>query len=159
MLKPRALRSGDRLAIVAPASHFERSEFDQGIAEILNLGFEPVYDHTVFAKKDFVAGPAALRAAAIRAAWNDPSIAGLVAVRGGYGSAQVLPLLDPAEARQARKHAGILSQQRRACALKRTHKHKPAGFGDRLDQRAPHAPARAGDDQPHVGHRSVLSIL
>jgi muramoyltetrapeptide carboxypeptidase len=44
-----------------------------------------------------------VRAAAIRAAWRDPSIAGIVAVRGGYGSAQVLPLLDPADAREAGK--------------------------------------------------------
>jgi muramoyltetrapeptide carboxypeptidase len=103
MLKPRALHSGDRLAIVAPASHFDRDEFDQGIAEIHKLGFVPVYDHSVFAKRDYVAGPADLRAAAIRSAWLDSSIAGIVAVRGGYGSAQVLPLLDPAEARLACK--------------------------------------------------------
>jgi len=103
MLKPRALRAGDRLAVVAPASSFDRNEFDQGIAEIANLGFVPVYDDTVFARLEYVAGPAELRAAAIRAAWRDSSIAGIVAVRGGYGSAQVLPLLDPAEAREARK--------------------------------------------------------
>jgi muramoyltetrapeptide carboxypeptidase len=103
MLKPRALRTGDRLAIVAPASSFNRNEFDQGIAEIEKLGFVPIYDDSVFAKREYVAGPADLRAAAIRAAWRDPSIAGIVAVRGGYGSAQVLPLLDPAEARDARK--------------------------------------------------------
>ena len=44
-----------------------------------------------------------MRAAAIRAAWRDPSIAGIIAVRGGYGSAQVLPLLDRDEARRACK--------------------------------------------------------
>ncbi len=103
MLKPRALQLGDRLAIVAPASPFDRDEFDQGVAEIHNLGFVPVYDHSIFAKHEYVAGPADLRAAAIRSAWRDPSIAGIVAVRGGYGSAQVLPLLDPAEARAACK--------------------------------------------------------
>ena len=103
MLKPRALRPGDRLAIVAPASHFDRDEFDQGIAEIHNLGFVAVYDDTVFAKREYVAGPADVRAAAIRTAWRDPSIAGIVAVRGGYGSAQVLPLLDPQDARRAGK--------------------------------------------------------
>ena len=103
MLKPRALREGDRLAIVAPASSFNRHEFDQGIAEIWRLGFIPIYDDSVFAKQEYVAGPADVRAAAIRSAWRDPSIAGIVAVRGGYGSAQVLPLLDPAEARAARK--------------------------------------------------------
>lgn len=103
MLKPRALHPGDRLAIVAPASHFDLQEFEQGIAEIRRLGFVPAYDDSVFARREYLAGPADLRAAAIRAAWQDATIAGLVAVRGGYGSAQVLPLLDPAEARQACK--------------------------------------------------------
>lgn len=103
MRKPRALAPGDRLAIVAPASPFTRDEFDSGLQEIRRLGFVPVYDDSVFARQRYVAGPAASRAAAIHAAWRDPSIAGLIGVRGGYGSAQVLPLLDREEARRACK--------------------------------------------------------
>lgn len=105
MLKPRALRPGDRLAVVAPASPFDRDEFDLGIAELRHLGFVPDFDETVFerAQLGYVAGSPALRATAIRNAWRDPKIAGVIAVRGGYGSAQLLPLLDPAEARLAAK--------------------------------------------------------
>ena len=103
MLKPRALAPGDRLAVIAPASPFARGEFDAGVAEVRRLGFEPVYDDSVFARRGYVAGAPEVRAAAIRAAWADPSIAGLIGVRGGYGSVQVLPLLDPDEARRARK--------------------------------------------------------
>jgi muramoyltetrapeptide carboxypeptidase len=103
MLKPRALAPGDRLAVVAPASPFDRAEFDGGIEELRRLGFEPVYDESVFARTSYVAGAPELRAAAILAAWDDPAIAGIIAVRGGYGSAQVLPHLDPAAARRAGK--------------------------------------------------------
>jgi len=103
MLKPRALEPGDRLAVVAPASPFARDEFDRGIEEIRRLGFVPVYEESVFARKAFVAGSPEVRAGAIRAAWRDPSIGGLIGVRGGYGSAQILPLLDRDEARRARK--------------------------------------------------------
>ena len=71
--------------------------------EIRRLGFEPVYDDSVFARQRYVSGPAAVRAEAIHEAWRDPSVAGLIAVRGGYGSAQVLPLLDRDEARRACK--------------------------------------------------------
>lgn len=94
MLKPRALRPGDRVALVAPASPFAREEFDRGADEIRRLGFEPVYDDSVFARHAYVAGPADLRARALRRAWADPAVAALIAVRGGYGSAQLLPLLD-----------------------------------------------------------------
>jgi muramoyltetrapeptide carboxypeptidase len=103
MLKPRALAPGDRLAVVAPASPFQREEFDRGVEEIRRLGFAPVYDESAFERRSYTAGPAETRAAAILKAWRDPAIAGLVAVRGGYGSAQVLPLLDPLEARRAAK--------------------------------------------------------
>jgi muramoyltetrapeptide carboxypeptidase len=103
MLKPRALVAGDRLAIVAPASSFKRDEFDDGLEEIRRMGFAPVYEESVFARKSYVAGPAELRAAAILSAWRDPTIAGLIAARGGYGSVQTLPLLDPVEARRASK--------------------------------------------------------
>lgn len=103
--KPRALAKGDRLAVVAPASCFNRDGFDAGIREIEHLGLVPDYDDTVFARSahGYVAGPAELRAAAIHSAWSDPAIAGIVAVRGGYGSAQVLPLLNPDLARRAAK--------------------------------------------------------
>ena len=103
MRKPRALAPGDRLAIVAPASPFTREEFDSGLQEIRRLGFVPVYDDSVFARQRYVAGSAAVRAAAIHAAWRDPSIAGVIGVRGGYGSAQLLPLLDREAARRASK--------------------------------------------------------
>jgi muramoyltetrapeptide carboxypeptidase len=103
VLKPRALRPGDRIGIVAPASSFARESFDAGIAELRRLGYEPVYDDSVFARQRYTAGDAALRARAFRRAWQDPSIAGLMAARGGYGSVQLLPLLDAAEIRDTPK--------------------------------------------------------
>jgi muramoyltetrapeptide carboxypeptidase len=105
MLKPRALKPGSRIAVVAPASSFKREEFDAGVAEIARLGFVPVYDDSVFAKgvPAYVAGSAELRVKAIRSALSDPSIDGVIGVRGGYGSAQLLPWLDTDEVRNARK--------------------------------------------------------
>jgi muramoyltetrapeptide carboxypeptidase len=99
----RLLSPGDRVALVAPASACPRAEIDAGIAELTRLGFEAVYDDTLFAQGRFVAGSAETRAAAINSALTDPSIAALIAVRGGYGSAHVLPLLDGAIVRDARK--------------------------------------------------------
>jgi len=103
MLKPRALAPGDRIALVAPASPFARGEFDAGVAELRRLGYEPVYDESVFARARYTAGDPAVRARAFREAWADPSVRALVAVRGGYGSVQILPYLDPAETSRAPK--------------------------------------------------------
>jgi muramoyltetrapeptide carboxypeptidase len=97
MRKPRALRPGDRIALVAPASSFSRDAFDAGVAELRRIGYDPVYDDAVFARKRYTAGDAAVRAESFRRAWADESIAALMAVRGGYGSVHLLPLLDQAE--------------------------------------------------------------
>jgi len=104
MRKPRALRPGDRIRLVAPASSFRRDYFEAGVQELRRLGFEPVYDDRVFdTHGEFVAGTAESRAEAIGSAWRDPAIAGVIAIRGGYGSVQTLPLLDPQDARRASK--------------------------------------------------------
>lgn len=94
MRRPRALKRGDRVALVAPASPFAREEFDAGLLELGALGFEPVYEASVFARARYLAGSAADRAAALQQAWRDPAIAAIMAVRGGYGSVHLLPLLD-----------------------------------------------------------------
>lgn len=95
MRRPRALRPGDRIAIVAPASQAARAEFDAGVAELRALGFDPVFENSVFDRSSYLAGPAVTRTAAFQRAWRDPDIAALIAVRGGYGSVHLLPLLDP----------------------------------------------------------------
>jgi muramoyltetrapeptide carboxypeptidase len=92
---PAAVTPGARIAVVSPASPFAREEFDAGVAEIARLGFEPVYDETVFARDArYLSGSATLRAQAFTRHWTDPGVAALIAVRGGFGSAHLLPLLD-----------------------------------------------------------------
>ena len=102
-IKPRRLRPGDRVSLVAPASPFKPEELDAAVAELGGLGFDAVYDPRVLARNRFVAGDAATRAAVLHDAWNDPSVAALIAIRGGYGSVQLLPLLDAAVMRKAGK--------------------------------------------------------
>ena len=93
MIKPRALKPGDGIAVVSPASSFDRDEFDRGVAEIKRLGYEPVYDESVFERSLFTSGSADVRAEAFKRAWANPAVAALIAVRGGYGSVQLLPQL------------------------------------------------------------------
>ncbi|NOT28309.1 MAG: LD-carboxypeptidase [Acidobacteria bacterium] len=94
MIAPRALAPGARIAIVSTASVCSRDEFDLGVAELRRLGYEPTYGESAFEKSMFTAGTAAVRAEAFKRAWDDPSIAAIIATRGGYGSVQILPELD-----------------------------------------------------------------
>jgi muramoyltetrapeptide carboxypeptidase len=99
----RRLKPGDRVALVAPASSFPPEEIEAGVAELARLELEAVYDDEIFAKATFVAGSVETRARSILRAWHDPGIAALIAIRGGYGSAQLLPHLDPKAMLTARK--------------------------------------------------------
>ena len=95
VIKPAAVKPGSRVAVVSPASPFSREEFDEwcqrdsaawGTSRHMTMMCSPA--------RDVLSGTPALRAAAFSRAWADPSVAALIAVRGGYGSVQMLPLLD-----------------------------------------------------------------
>lgn len=104
MLKPPRLRQGDKIAIVSPASSFARDEFDKGVEEIRQLGFEPVFEESVFAQHGgYLSGEAQVRAQGFLTAWRDPSIRALIAVRGGYGSVHLLPFLEREDLRRTPK--------------------------------------------------------
>lgn len=92
-MKPRRLRPGDRIALVAPASGCAREDVERGAGELNRLGFEAVFSDAVFARAAFSAGAPDVRAQDFLRAWADPDVAALVAVRGGYGSVEILPLL------------------------------------------------------------------
>jgi muramoyltetrapeptide carboxypeptidase len=101
-VKVRPVGAGSRVAVVAPASPFDRAEFDRGLAELKRLGFEPCFDERVFARRGFRAGDPELRAAALREAFARPDVDAIVAVRGGYGSVETLPFLDADAVRRSR---------------------------------------------------------
>jgi muramoyltetrapeptide carboxypeptidase len=87
---------------VAPASPFDREEFTRGVAELTRLGFEPVFDDGVFDRQPIVAGSASRRAAAFLRAMTDDTVDAVMAVRGGYGSVELLSALDAARLAGAR---------------------------------------------------------
>ena len=44
MRKPHRLEMGSRIAVVAPASPFDRKSFDEGIAELEQVGLVPTWE-------------------------------------------------------------------------------------------------------------------
>ncbi len=93
LLKMRPARPGSKVGLIAPASPFERIEFDNGVAELRRLGFEPVHDERVFERRGFVAGDPESRVGQLIDLWQRPGVDAVMAVRGGYGSLQMLPSL------------------------------------------------------------------
>ena len=102
LLKFRPVRPGSRVALVAPASAFERAEFEAGVAELKRLGLDPVWDDSVFEKQILSAGRPRVRADALQRAFDEMDADAVITVRGGYGSVEILPLLDGSRLRRAR---------------------------------------------------------
>ncbi|MDN3638113.1 LD-carboxypeptidase [Simiduia curdlanivorans] len=95
LLKPKALRAGMTVGLVAPASPApERDEVHFGLDIIRSLGFNAQAGKHVFEKNQYLAGSDEQRAADINSFFADPSVDAIFCLRGGYGSARLLPLLD-----------------------------------------------------------------
>jgi muramoyltetrapeptide carboxypeptidase len=89
------LKQGSRIAIVSPASAAKPELVEQGRAALEAYGYEPiVMPHALDRGPLYYAGTAADRAADLHAAFADPTFDGILCTRGGWGSAELLPLLD-----------------------------------------------------------------
>jgi muramoyltetrapeptide carboxypeptidase len=89
---PQALRPQDRVAVIAPASGFERSAFEAGLA-LLSARYRAEYDGGLFERQRYLAGSDVRRLAELHAALADPGIRAVFCVRGGYGATRLLPQL------------------------------------------------------------------
>jgi muramoyltetrapeptide carboxypeptidase len=86
---------GSRVAIVSPASAAKAELVERGVAALRAWGYEPVVmPHALARGPMYYAGKAEERVADLHAAFADESIAGIICTRGGWGSAELLLLLD-----------------------------------------------------------------
>lgn len=95
VVKPRALRRGATLAVVSPASTPKADLVHRGIAHLHSLGYKTVLGaHALDSGPLYYAGAVEDRLRDLHAAFADPAIDGIICVRGGWGSAELLPYLD-----------------------------------------------------------------
>ena len=94
MIRPR-LRQGSRVAVVSPASAAKAELVERGCERLKAFGYEPVVmPHALNRGPLYYAGTAKDRVADLHGAFADQSIDGVICTRGGWGSAELLPLLD-----------------------------------------------------------------
>ena len=86
---PAALRPQDRVAVIAPASAFERGPFDAGLA-LLDARYRTEYGNGLFERRRYLAGSDDRRLAELHAALTDPGIRAVFCARGGYGATRLL---------------------------------------------------------------------
>ena len=91
---PKPLKSGDKIALVAPARFASDKLINETSGLISEAGFEPVVLEGLNERENQFGGDDEHRASILNKAFRDSSIRAVLALRGGYGSARLLPLLD-----------------------------------------------------------------
>lgn len=91
---PAPLEKGDFAALTAPASPVSETVLSAAADSLEFLGLKPIVMPSCRMADDYLAGSDAQRAEDLNRSFADPAIRGIFCIRGGYGSARILPLLD-----------------------------------------------------------------
>lgn len=94
LVKPRALRPGDAVGIVAPASNLKESELQAGCDALRRAGYRPVYLDSVLDRDLYFAGSIQRRVREMEEMFERDDVRAIVCARGGYGANYLLNRLD-----------------------------------------------------------------
>ena len=95
LLFPARFAVGDTIGIAAPASPPDRPNvIADSIARFESLGFKIKTGANLEKRDGYLAGSDEERAGDINGLFADPEVKAIFALRGGYGSCRILPLLD-----------------------------------------------------------------
>lgn len=93
-VKPPALRPGDTVGIVAPASNFKKADLDAGCEALQRAGYKPFYFDSILERDLYFAGSPDRRARELEQMFERDDVRAIVCARGGYGANYLLKDLD-----------------------------------------------------------------
>ena len=97
LARPRALKEGDRVAVLCVSSPVEPDALAAGLDALRFAGLDPVTypsAHDPGTMRRYLAGDDAMRAGDLRSALTEPGIAGILFARGGSGAQRTLEAMD-----------------------------------------------------------------
>lgn len=101
--RPRAIRPGGRIGLVAPAGPLDPARFEANRRVLEGLGFETVARDDILARDGYLAGDDTRRAGELMEFVRDPAIDAILCARGGYGCHRIVERLDAKAFRDAAK--------------------------------------------------------
>jgi muramoyltetrapeptide carboxypeptidase len=93
-VKPPALKPGDVVGIVAPASDIKHELLEAGCDALRKLGYKPFYFDPIFERDLYFAGSHERRAHELQEMFERDDVRAIICARGGYGSNYLLNELD-----------------------------------------------------------------
>jgi muramoyltetrapeptide carboxypeptidase len=97
LARPRALRPGDKVAVLCVSSPVDPAALRTGLDVLRFAGLDPVSYPSVHDRgsmRPYLAGDDKMRAGDLRAALTDPGIAGIMFAKGGFGAQRTLEAMD-----------------------------------------------------------------
>lgn len=94
LIKPKRLKTGDTVGVIAPASGATPEAFDKAIANLESLGLKWKLSKAARSTKGFLSATDKERLDDLHWAFSDANIAAVWCIRGGYGAARLLPSID-----------------------------------------------------------------
>jgi muramoyltetrapeptide carboxypeptidase len=92
--KPPALREGDTIGIVAPASNIKRHLLDAGCEALRKLGYRPFYFDSILEQDLYFAGSVDRRTKELEEMFLQDDVKAIICARGGYGANYLLRSLN-----------------------------------------------------------------
>ncbi len=94
IIKPKRLKLGDTLGVIAPSSAVPAHVVDRAIKNLEGLGFKVQLGRNCRNQRGYLAGTDAERLEDFHWAFSDKNIDGVWCIRGGYGATRLLPNID-----------------------------------------------------------------
>jgi muramoyltetrapeptide carboxypeptidase len=94
LIKPKALKLGDTIGIIAPASPTINENIKAAEDTLIEMGFKVKLGKSPYERYGYLSGTDSTRANDINKMFIDEEIKAIICVRGGYGTPRILDLLD-----------------------------------------------------------------
>jgi len=93
-VKPPALRRGDTVGIVAPASNIRQADLEAGCEALRSAGYRPFYFDSILDRDLYFAGSVGRRVRELEEMFGREEVRAILCARGGYGANYLLDRFD-----------------------------------------------------------------
>lgn len=94
MIRPKHLKKGDKIGLIGSSSPTPQDRIEPSIRAMEALGLEVILGESCLKNHGYLSGTDEIRANDINKMFEDKSIKGIFAIRGGYGAPRILDKLD-----------------------------------------------------------------
>ena len=95
MILPKRLKKGDTIGVIAPSGHLREVNIDDVEKSLIDMGYNvKMYESCYSVDRGYLSGKDELRAKDLQDAFEDKNIDAVFCIRGGYGAARLLDLID-----------------------------------------------------------------